>query len=77
MALDLILDFFRLYQDFLLTLPPLMKTFVNLFFLLLIIMAYSILVWKLHIFIAQKNIFKFDLNKYNTAEHPLLSKLIA
>lgn len=74
---DFISEFVITYKDFISTLPPLFQTFVNLFVLVLFIMIYSVFIWKLHNFIATKNIFKFDLNKYNTAEHPVLAKLIA
>ena len=74
---DFISEFVIIYKDFILTLPPLFQIFVNLFVLVLIIIVYSVFVWKLHKFIATKNIFKFDLNKYNTTEHPVLTKLIA
>ena len=45
--------------------------------MVLIIIVYSVFIWKLNKFIAIKNIFKFNLNKYNTTTHPILTKLIA
>ena len=58
---------FGSYQTVLSTLPPAFQNFVNLFLIVLLIFLYVVLIWKLHRFIAHKNIFGFNLNKYSAA----------
>ena len=65
------------YGTFVSTLPPTIQNFLNLFLFVLLIVIYSVFVWKLYRFIGTKNIFKFDLNKYNKTSHPFLTKIIA
>jgi len=65
------------YGNFISTLPPLIQKFLSLFLLVLLIVIYSIFIWKFHKFIGTKNIFKFDLNKYNRTSHPFLTKIVA
>ena len=70
-------DVIETYRSLISVAPPQFQGFVNLFLIVILMVIYSVIIWKLHKFIATKNIFKFDLNKYNTAEHPVLTKLIA
>ena len=65
------------YGQFIASLPPMLQNFVNLFLLVLLIVLYSIFVWKLYRFVGTKNIFKFDLNKYNTSSRPFFTKMMA
>ena len=65
------------YEIFVSTLPQIIQDFLSLFLLVLLIVIYSIFIWKLYRFIGTKNIFKFDLNKYNKTSHPFLTKIIA
>lgn len=65
------------YGNFVSTLPQIIQNFLSLFLLVLLIVIYSIFIWKLHKFIGTKNIFKFDLNKYNKTSNPFLTKVIA
>lgn len=65
------------YGVFVSTLPPIIQDFLSLFLLVLLIVIYAIFIWKLYRFIGTKNIFKFDLNKYNRTSHPFLTKIIA
>jgi hypothetical protein len=65
------------YEIFVSTLPQIIQDFLSLFLLVLLIVIYSIFIWKLYKFIGTKNIFKFDLNKYNKTSHPFLTKIIA
>jgi len=65
------------YGQFISSLPPMLQNFVNLFFLVLLIVFYSIFIWKFYRFIGTKNIFKFDLNKYNTSSRPFFTKMMA
>lgn len=65
------------YEIFVSTLPPIIQNFLSLFLLVLLIVIYAIFIWKLYRFIGTKNIFKFDLNKYNRTGNPFLTKIIA
>ncbi len=74
---DFMSQLFQEYEIFISTLPQLIQNFLNLFLFVLLIVIYSIFIWKFYKFIGTKNIFKFDLNKYNKSKHPLLTKIIA
>jgi len=76
-VVEFLTEFIQASKDFHATLSPSLQSFVILFFLVLIIVIYSVFVWKLHEFIGTKNIFRFDLNQYNTSKNPVLSKIIA
>ena len=65
------------YIGFISSLPLFFQNFFNLFFLALLIMIYAVFIWKFYRFIGTKNIFNLNLNKYNTAKHPSIAKLIA
>ncbi len=65
------------YKGFLSLIPPFFQTFFNFFFLALLIFAYASFVWKFHKFISKKNILSLDLNRYNTADHPAVAKMVA
>ena len=66
-----------LYQEFIATLPPFVGNFFNFLILVLLVVVYSIFIWKFYKFISTKNIFGLNLNKYNTSKNPLLTKLFA
>lgn len=70
-------DFFEIYNDFLSTLSPMWKTFVTLFIFVLLVLIYSIFVWKFYRFIGTRNIFSFNLNQYNKASRSFFTKLLA
>ena len=55
---------------------PTMVNFLNLFFLVLLVVFYSIFIWKFYRFIATKNLIKLNLNQYNKSEHPATSKFL-
>lgn len=74
---DFTSDLIAGYNGFLSLLPPFFQTFFNFFFLALLIFAYATLIWKLHNLISKKNILNLDLNRYNTAEHPTIAKIVA
>lgn len=65
------------YQTFLVTLPPWMQTFMNLFLFTLLLFIYVVLIWKMHKFIAKKNIIELNLKQYNKSEHAFWKKLVA
>ena len=74
---DFVSQLFQEYEIFISTLPQIIQNFLNLFLFVLLIVIYSIFIWKFYKFIGTKNLFKFDLNKYNRSEHPFLTKVIA
>src|SRR3989339_73649 len=51
--------------------------FINLFLLVLLIVIYSIFIWKFYRFISTKNLIELNLSQYNRSEHPVFTKLIA
>ena len=65
------------YNGFVATLPSWVQNFLTLFILVLIIVIYSIFIWKFYRFISKKNILQLNLNKYNKTEHPFLTKILA
>lgn len=58
-------------------LPEWARGFLNLFLIVVLIFLYALFIWKLYKFIAKKNIFGFNLNKYNKSQHPFFIKLVA
>lgn len=71
------LNLISAYSQFLTIFPDYFQSFVNIFLLVLMIVIYSVLVWKFYKFIGKKNIILLNLKKYNTSEHPLIAKLFA
>src|SRR3989344_4990759 len=65
------------YNSLISLLPNSFVKFLNLFLLVLLVLVYSIFVWKLHKFISKKNIISLNLNKYNRSSHPFFEKLFA
>lgn len=65
------------YNSFISIFPDYVKDFVILFLLVLIIVLYSVFIWKFYRFIARKNIIGLNLSKYNKSQHPFLEKLFA
>ncbi len=70
-------DVLNIYNIIMSMLPPFLQDFVNLFLIVLIIVIYSVLIWKFYEFISRKNIIGLNLSKYNRSSHPLLGKLFA
>jgi len=69
--------FLEIYKSIISNMNPMAGNFVNLFFLVLLIVIYSVFVWKFYRFIATKNIIKLNLNQYNKSEHAFFSKIIS
>tara|TARA_Y100000310_G_scaffold262458_1_gene272145 strand:- start:2083 stop:2763 length:681 start_codon:yes stop_codon:yes gene_type:complete len=65
------------YNIFISSLPLFFQNFINLLLIVLLVVAYSIFIWKLYRFISTKNIIELNLNQYNRTEHPLFAKLLA
>lgn len=70
-------DFIILYREFISSIPSPLGNFFNLLALVLVVVLYSIFVWKFYRFISTKNILGLDLNKYNKTENSLFTKLFA
>jgi len=65
------------YQQFLEILPPIAQNFINLFLISLIIVVYSILIWKFYRFISKRNLIELNLRQYGRSDHVGLDKIIA
>ncbi len=68
-------DIISTYSSFISTLPLFFQSFINLFFLALLIVIYGVFIWKFHIFLSKKDIFKLDLIKYAKSDYPGAEKL--
>ena len=68
-------ELLSIYNGFISALPPTFGQFVNLLILVLVIILYSIFVWRFYKFISKKNPIGLDLDKYNTSENTLISRL--
>ena len=64
-----------IYNEFISTLPPSLGQFVNLLILVLMILLYSIFVWKFYKFISKKNPLGLDLNQYNKVQSDFFSRV--
>jgi len=65
------------YKDFIGFFPAYVGTFINFTILVLLIVIYSIAVWKGYKFISRKNLIELGLKKYNTLEYPFGARLLA
>jgi hypothetical protein len=65
------------YNLLLTTLPPSAQKFVGFLFIVILVVVYSIFIWKFYKSISTKNLFELNLNKYNKTEHPVMSKTLA
>ncbi len=67
----------ELYTELIALLPTWMQQFVSLFVIVLVILIYSIFIWKFYRFISKKNIVGLNLSQYNRANHPVIEKIVA
>lgn len=58
-------------------LPPVYLSLLTLLFFSLLLVGYSILVWKFHRLVGRKDFLTLNLAQYNTTDHPFYSKLFA
>lgn len=65
----------NIYTHLLSFIPEGAQNFISIFLLVLVILIYSIFVWKFHKSVSKKNVFSLDLHQYNKSEHPFLSKI--
>lgn len=67
----------EIYNSFIETLPSWAQNFISFFLLVLLIVAYSIMVWRFYQFVSKKNPLGLNLNeKYNPKEHSFGTRLI-
>jgi hypothetical protein len=67
----------EVYESIISTIPPVLAKFLNLFLLVILIVAYAVFIWKFYRFIARKNIIGLNLNRFNHSSHPLFEKIVA
>jgi hypothetical protein len=65
------------YNLFISLLPLFFQNFINLLLIVLLVVAFSIFIWKFYRFISTKNLIELNLNQYNRSEHAFFTKLIA
>ena len=70
------LNLIKLYNTSESFVPEKYKLFISLGFYIIFISLYAIFIWKFYRFLAKRDIFKLDLNKYNNSTHPVFSKLL-
>jgi len=66
-----------LYNSFIVTLPGWAQNFLSFFLFALLIVIYSLFIWKFYRWIAKKDILELNLNKYNKFGHPFFAKMLA
>jgi len=65
------------YAELMALFPAYIQNFINIFLLVLLIVLYSVLVWKFYRLIGRKNLIELNLNQYNQASHPFIIKFLA
>jgi len=65
------------YQGINSILPVFAQNFFKFLLIALLIVVYSIFVWKFYQSVSRKNLVKLNLNQYNKVEHSGLAKLLA
>src|SRR3989338_8445117 len=74
---EVTLQIVETYKSLLSVAPPAFQSFITLFLIVLLMVIYSVFIWKLDKFIGTKNIFGLNLNQYNKSSHPFFVKLVA
>ena len=64
------------YRSVVSSMPLGLQSFVSLFLVVFLMVGYSVFVWKLHKVIGTKNVFGFNLRKYNKSEHSLVGSAL-
>ncbi|MCA9487791.1 MAG: hypothetical protein KC516_02405 [Nanoarchaeota archaeon] len=77
MAIEVFNDLALAYQQFLETLPLWTQNFLNLFLMVLTVVIYSMIIWFVYRFMARRDIFPLDYEKFKRPNWPFLNKLIA
>ncbi|MBS3080329.1 hypothetical protein J4221_02575 [Candidatus Pacearchaeota archaeon] len=74
MVVEFIIGNFRSFYD---SIPENQKILFNLLIYTLIILIYSVFIWKYYKFLANKQILDLNLKQYNYTSHPVLEKILA
>ena len=74
MAEDQIVD---VLQDTLNVFPEDQKVLFSLIVYTILILMYSVFIWKFYRFLASRDIIQLNLNQYNYSNHPVLEKIAA
>lgn len=74
---EVTLQIVETYKSLLSVAPPGFQSFITLFLIVLLMVIYSVFIWKLDRFIGTKNIFGLNLNQYNRSKHPFFIKFVA
>ena len=69
--------FFGAYSSFISLFPVFLQQFISLFVIVLLIVLYSVFVWKFYRSVSTKDIIKLDLAKYNRMKHPVYERFLA
>ncbi len=69
-------ELFGFYKEFVGFFPSYIGVFFNFLIFVLIVVIYSVFVWKFYRFISKKNPLGLNLDKYQKAGHPFLSRLL-
>ncbi len=75
-AVGIIPSISDLYTGVVQTLPAWAQSFINLFLLSLLVVVYSIFIWKFYRWISKKDILELNLSRFNKSEHSVISKLV-
>jgi len=67
----------KVYNSILSSVPLWAQKAINLFLLIILVVLYSVFIWKLYRFVAKKNILELNLSQYNRSKHPFISKFLA
>jgi len=65
------------YNSFIGFFPPIIGSFINFTFFVLLIVLYAIIIWNGYRFISQKDLLNLGLSKYNKAANPLSERILA
>lgn len=71
------MDLLNIYNSLISILPLSAQKFTNFLFIVILVVVYSIFIWKFYKSISRKNLFELDLNQYNKSERPFLAKSLA
>lgn len=74
MAFELSLDYF---QSIVNSVPADQKLFFSLIVYTLLILVYSLFIWKFYRFLASREVIQLNLKQYNYSNHPILEKIFA
>lgn len=75
-AADLSNSLNGIYSGFVNLLPSWAQNYLNLFLGVILLVIYSIFIWKFYRWIARKDILRLNLSRFNHSEHAVVSKII-